>query len=130
MLVPVDSDFIVSIDEWKLRYVSCVYFLDARHVRSFKALTRILDQSISNSGNLGHPSDFRAGLIFWDKTRILSEYYFQDWGGAHQVRGISKIGGISDGRLLIGKADLIDQLRELSKTPDFILEKLSSRGCK
>jgi hypothetical protein len=114
MVIPRGVAFNVRIDEQMLPKVACVYYTDSGSIS--RTILNIINNGIVDyrKGNKEH-FEIRIGLIFKDRNDTMQEFYFEDWGGRHDVRGVS-----GDYRIL-GKADLPDQLRALLTHRDVVL---------
>jgi len=89
LIVPKGVLFRTSVDPATLQNVSCIY-------RAPKSLAHetlsLLEHSIKNSKTPANTHlDLRLGVVFRDaENNVLREFFFQDWGGKHDVEGISR----------------------------------------
>ena len=114
MLVPPRTSFRARMDETRLPTASCVYEL--RPGPSFGEVIETLGSLVTQydrpKPDLWHAPDLRVGIIFKRNRTVLREFYFDDFGGAPDVRGFSS------GYELSAKADLPERLRVIAMHQD------------
>jgi hypothetical protein len=122
MVIPRGVAFAVRVNEQSLPKVACVYQIGSGSVS--RDIINILNDGIIDyrKGNK-EPFEIRIGLVFKNENDTLQEFYFQDWGGRRDVKGVS-----ADYRIL-AKASLPDQLRALLTHRDVILVRDRASTC-
>jgi hypothetical protein len=122
MVIPHGVAFSVRVDEQMLPKVACVY-----HVSSGPVSRNILD--ILNTGILeyreGSKERFgiRVGIVFKNGNDVLQDFYFEDWGGTHDIKGVS-------GKYrILAKAELPNKLRALLTHRDVVLVRDRASTC-
>gem|GEM_PF-2102822 len=125
MIIPHPVRFAVRVDETRLPLLACVY--EAR-IESDSSLLRDLFDLFGRSFlefQEGYQSveEVRIGIIFKNND-ILREFYFEDWGGAHNVHGLT-----APYRRILAAPDFPDQLRAFVTRQDVDLIRTNRRRC-
>jgi len=122
MVIPHDVSFRFRVDEKRLPEVSCVYRI--AQAATFNDVLKVLNKSIFEYKKDNREiAEVRVGIIFENKGNSIQEFYFEDWGGAHDINGIS-----GEYRLL-ASADLPNQLRTLLTRQEVALIKSGNLVC-
>jgi len=122
MVIPHDVSFRFRVDEKRLPEVACIY--DVRPGLTFDEVLKVLNQSILEYEKDNREiAEARIGIVFKNESNTLQEFYFEDWGGGHNVNGRSGEYRIS------ASADLPNQLRALLKHQDVALVKSGNFAC-
>jgi hypothetical protein len=126
MIIPWGVSFRFSVDKERLPDVSCIYQISPSKRGSSSADVRaILQQSIVEfqKGYKERLSEVRIGIFFRDGEQLLQIFYFEDWGGAHDIKGVA-----GEYRIL-ANAGTPDRLRALVTRPDVVLIRSSHFEC-
>jgi hypothetical protein len=116
MIVPYPTSFRARIDEVQLSKVSCVYEINSSGGPTFVEVLDIIGSAVTEYDNSPKPgADLRVGIIIRGNSKVLQEFYFDDWGGHHEVQGLS------GDRRISASADLPDRLRALLTRQDVVL---------
>jgi hypothetical protein len=118
MIVPWHTFFRARVNEGRLANAACVYQITSGKGPSFGEALDILGGSVTEY-QVGpeRGQDLRVGIVFRSGGKILQDFYFNDWGGAHEVKGFSGDHQVS------ASADLPDRLRALLTRQDVVLIK-------
>lgn len=124
MAVPYGVAFAKALDEQHLPANSCVYQIDTEASSTADEILRILDESI-----LEYRTDLpgrdrfevRFGIVLIGNS--AKEFYFQDWGGKHEVKGFS------GSNRILASADFTTRLRALVIRPGVILTRDQYGSC-
>lgn len=116
MIVPYPASFRSHVSKSRLPNVACAYEVYSGRGPVFDEVIEIIRRSgISPDDEPNRSADLRVGIVFKNGVISIQEFYFDDWGGAHDVRGVS-------GDLPVAaSADLPSQLRALLTHPDVLL---------
>jgi hypothetical protein len=124
LIVPYPASFRVRVDEAQLPKVSCVYEIASGQGPTFDHVLDIIGTAaIEYDAGPKLGADLRIGIIFKRDGEVIQDFYFDDWGGHHQVRGFS------DSHRMMASADLPNQLRALLTQQDVILVRNNDLPC-
>jgi hypothetical protein len=122
MIIQPGIAFRVAVTEQKLPEVSCVYEVKSSD-GSFGNLVQILQNNIISFAPNRETFEARIGIIIKKDSSVLGELYFQDFGGAHKVRGrFARYG-------MLASAELPERLRSLAFNKDVKLIRDSGYNC-
>jgi hypothetical protein len=125
MIIPWGISFRYRVDESRLPRVACVYEIRTETGGSaLKDLLNILDNSFLEF-QLGYQSlsEIRMGIIFRSKDEVLQKFYFEDWGGVHNIHGLT------EPTRILTSPDFANQLRALVTHKDIDLVESNNAGC-
>jgi hypothetical protein len=125
MIIPWGISFRYRVDENRLPRVACVYEIQVETSGStLKDLLNIFDNSFLEF-QIGYQSlsEVRIGIIFKNKADVLQQFYFEDWGGVHNIHGLT------EPTRILTSPDFANQLRALVTHKDIALTKDNNAGC-
>jgi hypothetical protein len=124
MVIPRGITFRFRVDETRLPEVACVYRIQPGLGPSFQNVLNILDHGIREvRRDVKAISEARIGIIFREGDEVLQQFYFEDWGGAHDIKGV--LGGYR----ILGSDEIPNQLRTLLTNQDVRLIKNGAAAC-
>jgi hypothetical protein len=125
MIIPRLVAFRYRVDESRLPRVSCVYEIRAEHGGSaLKDLLNIFNNSfLEFQTGYQSLSEVRIGIIFKDKDEVLQKFYFEDWGGVHNIHGLT------EPTRILTSPDFANQLRALVKNNEIELIESNNHSC-
>jgi hypothetical protein len=125
MIIPHAVRFSIRVDETRLPGLACIY--EARIEPDSAALKGIFDLFVKSflefKEGYQSVSEVRIGIIFRN-GKILREFYFEDWGGLHNVHGLTE-----PYHRILAAANFPDQLRAFVTRQDIDLIRSNNRRC-
>jgi hypothetical protein len=122
MAIPYGVAFSVRVDEEMLPKVSCIYQSGSRSV--LNTIVTILEEEIIEYGDDNNANvEIRIGILFKQNNNIVDAFYFEDWAGNYDVKGVSRSANI------LAKAALSKRFRALLAHPDVVLIRDRSAAC-
>jgi len=125
MIIPWDISFRYRVDENRLPRLACVYEIRVEHGSSaLKDLLEIFYNSFLEF-QLGYQSlsEVRIGIIFKGKDEFLQKFYFEDWGGFHNIHGLT------EPTRVLTSPDFANRLRALVTHKGVDLIESNNRSC-
>jgi hypothetical protein len=125
MIVPHAVRFGIRVDETRLPGLACVYEAGIEPDSAIlKGLFDLFGKSfIEFKEGYQSISEVRIGIIFRN-SEILREFYFEDWGGAHNVHGLTE-----PYHRILAAPEFPDQLRAFVTRQDIDLIRSNNRRC-
>jgi hypothetical protein len=122
MMLPGKVLSLIRMDEEMFRKIACFYQIRSDGP-SYDAIFDIFDRNIVAVETGRTFRDVQMGIVFKNGEKVLQEFYFEDWEGQHEVRGVS-----SEYSILVLPETPI-RLRDLLTRKDVVLIKNSPVAC-